>query len=175
MPASSYENGPTEALDATPSPGRNVGRPGPTRREWTAHRWALPTIALGGMIGASARFAIAEAAPTPQGGVPWATLGINVSGSLLIGVLMVFVVERGGAHPLLRPFVGVGILGGFTTFSTYAVETLTLLREGRPTVALAYLVGTAVAALAGVAVGVVLTRLALSVRHRVVTARGGSR
>ena len=147
----------------------------PRRREWAARHWVLPTIALGGMAGASARYAIAQAAPASHGGVPWATLGINVLGSLLIGVLMVFVVEQGGAHPLLRPFVGVGVLGGFTTFSTYAVETTVLLRDGHVPLALAYLVGTPVATLAGVAAGVVLTRTALSVRHRLVTRRGGSR
>jgi CrcB protein len=97
-----------------------------------------------------------------------------VSGSLLIGVLMVFVVEVGGAHPLLRPFVGVGVLGGFTTFSTYTSETTVLLHGGHPAVALAYLVGTPVATLAGVAAGVLLTRAALAARRRLAT-RGGSR
>jgi CrcB protein len=167
--------GGVERRPAPPGPmDVDLALPAP-RREWSAHRWVLPTIALGGMVGASVRYAVAQAVPTPHAGVPWATLSVNVVGSVLIGVLMVFVVEQGGAHPLLRPFAGVGVLGGFTTFSTYAVETTTLLREGRPIVALAYLVGTAVAALVGVAAGVVLTRLTLSVRHRVALRRGGSR
>ncbi|WP_323102025.1 fluoride efflux transporter CrcB [Intrasporangium sp. YIM S08009] len=144
------------------------------RREWGAHRYVLPVIALGGVLGACARYGLAQAAPAQPGSIPWTTLSINVSGSLLIGVLMVFVVEVGGAHPLLRPFLGVGVLGGFTTFSTYTSETTVLLHGGHPAVAVAYLVGTPVAALVGVAAGVLLTRAALAARHRLAT-RGGSR
>lgn len=128
------------------------------RREWSRHRFVLPAIALGGMVGASARYAAARVWPTPDSGVPWTTLGVNAVGCLLIGVLMVFVVEVGGAHPLLRPFAGVGVLGGFTTFSTYAVDTVTLLDAGRPEAALGYWAGTLVVALAAVVAGVVVAR-----------------
>ena len=144
------------------------------RREWGAHRYVLPVIAAGGVLGAGARYGLSLAAPTRPSSIPWTTLSVNVSGSLLIGVLMVFVVEVGGAHPLLRPFLGVGVLGGFTTFSTYASETTVLLHGGHPGLALAYLVGTPFATLAGVAAGVLLTRAALAARHRLAT-RGGSR
>ncbi len=81
------------------------------RREWSRHRFVLPAIALGGVAGASARYAAGRAWPTPEHAFPWTTLGVNALGCLLIGVLMVFVVEVGGAHPLLRPFAGVGVLG----------------------------------------------------------------
>jgi CrcB protein len=127
-------------------------------RDWRRQRFVLPVIAVGGMLGAGARYAAALAWPTRSDAVPWTTLGVNVLGCLLIGVLMVFVVEVGGAHPLLRPFAGVGVLGGFTTFSTYAVDTGSLLRAGRPGVALAYWAGTLVLALVAVVVGVVLAR-----------------
>jgi fluoride exporter len=90
--------------------------------------------------------------------VPWATLLINVTGCVLIGVLMVLILEVWVAHRLVRPFLGVGVLGGYTTFSTYAVEAEQLIAAGRPWLALAYLVGTAVAALVAVQVGVGLTR-----------------
>ena len=128
------------------------------RREWSRHRFVLPAIAVGGMLGASARYAAARAWPTPDDGMPWTTLGVNVAGCLLIGMLMVLVVEVGGAHPLLRPFAGVGVLGGFTTFSTYAVDTVSLLDAGRPLVALGYWAGTLLVALAAVLVGVVVAR-----------------
>ncbi|MBI2243845.1 MAG: fluoride efflux transporter CrcB [Nocardioides sp.] len=127
-------------------------------REWSRHRFVLPAIALGGMLGASARYAAARVWPTPEAGVPWTTLGVNAVGCLLIGVLMVFVVEVGGAHPLLRPFAGVGVLGGFTTFSTYTVDTVSLLDAGRPAVALGYWAGTVLVALVAVLVGVVAAR-----------------
>ena len=137
-----------------------------SRREWSSHRWVLPVIALGGMLGATARYLIATAYPAAVGGVPWATFAINVTGCLLIGVLMVFVVEVGGTHPLLRPFLGVGVLGGYTTFSTYTVETLGLLRHGAPVAAMAYLLLTALAALLAVTLGAFATRGAIALVHR---------
>lgn len=133
------------------------------RREWTHPRAVLPAIAVGGMAGACARYAIGLAWPTPAGGVPWATLAVNAVGCLLIGVLMVFVVEVGGAHPLLRPFAGVGVLGGFTTFSTYAVQTHALLVADRPLAAVAYWAGTVVLALAAVTLGVLAARIGVRV------------
>jgi CrcB protein len=137
------------------------------RREWNRHRLVLPVIALGGMLGASARYAAGLAWPTTPGSLPVTTLVVNAVGCLLIGVLMVFVVEVGGAHPLLRPFVGVGVLGGFTTFSTCAVETTSLLRDGHPELALAYWAGTPIAALIAVGAGVTLTRAGAQTSGRI--------
>jgi CrcB protein len=134
-------------------------------REWQRHRFVLPAIALGGMVGASARHGADLLWPTSRGEIPWATLGVNVVGGLLLGVLMVLVVEARGRHPLWRPFAGVGVLGGFTTFSTYVVETDALLRDGRPGLAFAYLAGTLVLALSAVTVGLVATRAALGRRR----------
>lgn len=140
------------------------------RLEWDRKRFVLPVIAAGGMLGAGARHAASQAWPAPSGSFPWATLGVNVAGCLLIGVLMVLVVEVGGTHPLLRPFAGVGVLGGFTTFSTYAVETTELLRDGDHVLALAYWGGTLALALVAVTLGVVAARGVLAttrVRRRV--------
>lgn len=137
------------------------------------HRTVLPVIALGGMAGAALRYLAEIGWPTPDGAVPWATWGVNVSGCLLIGVLMVFVTEVGGGYPLLRPFVGVGLLGGFTTFSTYTVEVNGLLLSGRPGWALGYLLGTVVTALLAVAAGVVLARGLDRARRRIIVRRGG--
>jgi CrcB protein len=128
------------------------------RREWSRHRFVLPVIATGGMVGASARYGAAKVWPTDAHAMPWTTLTVNAIGCVLIGVLMVFVVELGGAHPLLRPFAGVGVLGGFTTFSTYTVDTSNLIQAGRPALALGYWAGTLVVALVAVAIGVLLAR-----------------
>ena len=147
-------------LGATVDPDVDL-RVAPTRREWSSHRWVLPVVALGGMLGATARYLLATAHPAPAGGIPWATFGC-----LLIGVLMVFVVEVGGTHPLLRPFLGVGVLGGYTTFSTYTVETLGLLRHGETAAATAYLLLTALAALFAVTLGAFATRGTLALVHR---------
>ena len=139
----------------------------------------LVVIAFGGVAGAAARYGVSLSAPTAVGGLPWSTLIVNTWGCLAIGVLMVLIVEARPAHRLVRPFLGVGVLGGYTTFSTYAVDVQILITAGRPGVALGYLAGTAVAALVAVQVGVVLTR-ALAVPHPETrtgraSARGGSR
>ncbi|WP_420812785.1 fluoride efflux transporter CrcB [Micromonospora zingiberis] len=126
----------------------------------------LGAIALGGMAGAVLRHGLAVAFPHDPGGFPWATFAVNVSGCLLIGVLMVFITEVWTAPRLVRPFLGVGVLGGYTTFSTYAVEVQQALAVGAPRTALLYLAGSLVAALTAVRLGLTLTRLATGARHR---------
>ena len=81
-----------------------------------------------------------------------------MAGCVLIGVLMVLVTEVFPARRLLRPLLGVGVLGGFTTFSTYAVETAQLLRAGATVAAAAYLVGTVAAAVPATWLGLAATR-----------------
>lgn len=122
----------------------------------TRHRppWAvLGVVAAGGVLGALARYGIGLAVPHPPSGFPWATFAINVSGCLLIGVLMVLVTDVWPGHRLLRPFLGTGLLGGYTTFSTYVVDVQHLLAAGAARTALTYLVGTLLAALVAVQVG----------------------
>jgi CrcB protein len=110
-------------------------------------------IAAGGALGAAARYGLARSLPHSPGEFPWSTLITNVAGCLAIGVLLVLVVEHLPASRLVRPFFGTGLLGGFTTFSTYAVDTRALLADGRPAVAAAYLLGTLVLGLVAVLVG----------------------
>jgi CrcB protein len=153
--------------DADLDLARRSRRRRPDRRpEWSAHRWLLPTIAAGGVVGAIARHGLELAWPVSTGAFPWATFVTNVSGCALIGLLMVYVVERGAGHPLLRPFVGVGVLGGFTTFSTYTVQTGDLLDAHEPALALGYLFGTLLAAMLAVVAGVFAGRSALVLLRR---------
>ncbi|WBB56255.1 fluoride efflux transporter CrcB [Verrucosispora sp. WMMD573] len=123
----------------------------------------LAAIAVGGMVGALARYGLTVAFPHPPRGFPWATFAVNVSGCLLIGALMVLITEAWTAHRLVRPFLGVGVLGGYTTFSTYAVEVQQAVTAGAARTGLLYLAGTLVAALVAVRLGVTLTRLATGV------------
>ena len=118
----------------------------------------LGVIALGGGLGAVARHGLGLLLPTRPGQLPWGTFTANVAGCFLIGVLMVLITDVWSTHRLVRPFLGVGILGGFTTFSTYAVEIRSLLHPGTVGVAFAYLVGTLIGALLAVIAGVWLTR-----------------
>ncbi len=121
------------------------------------HGAVIGVVALGGALGSVARWAVAEALPHASGQLPWATLLTNVVGCALIGVLMVLVAERWRDQRLVRPFLGTGILGGFTTFSTYVVDTRTLVATGHAAVAAAYLLGTLVAGLLAVVLGLRLT------------------
>ncbi|SMD26492.1 fluoride efflux transporter CrcB [Kibdelosporangium aridum] len=129
------------------------------RRELVrSHAPVLGVIALGGGLGGVARYGMGVLLPVQPGHFPWGTFVINVTGCLLIGVVMVLVTEVWSAHRLVRPFFGVGVLGGFTTFSTYAVEIHGLLQPGTVGIAFAYLAGTLIGAMLAVAVGAWLTR-----------------
>ncbi|MGW6277686.1 fluoride efflux transporter CrcB [Kribbella sp. NPDC055071] len=110
----------------------------------------LSVVALGGVIGSLARYGLAEAFPHQADGFPWATFATNVLGCFAIGVLLARLTPR--SHPLLRPFLGTGILGGFTTFSTFAVETERLLHV-QMVVAIAYYFCTIAAALLAAFIG----------------------
>ncbi|MET8867010.1 CrcB family protein [Nonomuraea sp. NPDC004580] len=130
-------------------------------------RWpVIAVIAAGGALGALARHGLQTLSPTPPGGFPWATFLANVSGCLLIGVLMVVITEVRTAHRLMRPFLGVGVLGGYTTFSTYVVDTQRTIAAGAPVTALVYLAATMAAALLAVASGMWLTRRVAGGRAR---------
>ncbi len=124
------------------------------RRQWDV----LAVISAGGLLGALGRYAVSLALPGSPTGFPWGIFWVNVTGCALIGVLMVLVTDVWPGHRLLRPFLGTGVLGGYTTFSTYTVDIVRLIESGAPAVAAAYLVGTATAALAAVYGGTVVTR-----------------
>ncbi|WP_433061926.1 fluoride efflux transporter FluC [Dactylosporangium sp. CS-033363] len=128
------------------------------RAELRPSPWpVLGAISAGGVIGALSRYGVARAWPHAPGGFPWSTLVINVTGCLLIGALMVVVTEVATGRPLLRPFAGVGILGGYTTFSTYVVDVHRTASAGAPWTALGYLAATLVGALLAVWTGSALT------------------
>ncbi|MBT2369458.1 CrcB family protein [Streptomyces sp. ISL-10] len=167
---SSGPNGLPEAID----PDVDLHVPAQRAELAGAHGLAvLAAISAGGAAGASARYGALLLWPAPQGAFPWAVFWVNVLGCALIGVLMVLVGERGRtAHPLVRPFLGVGVLGGFTTFSTYALDFTELLEREEAGAAVAYAGGTAAAALAAVWLAASLTRAALDRSAR--AARAGA-
>nr|WP_296073267.1 CrcB family protein [uncultured Actinoplanes sp.] len=141
-----------------PDVDRHVARDRVERRR----AWPVPAvISAGGVIGAEARYGLSVAWPHPTDGFAWSTFVTNVSGCLLIGVLMVVIAEVLPRQRLLRPFVGVGILGGYTTFSTYVLDVHQAATAGAATVALIYLAVTLVAALAAVWAGSALTAAVL--------------
>ncbi|MFD7703501.1 fluoride efflux transporter CrcB [Streptomyces caelestis] len=125
----------------------------------------VAVVALGGGAGAVARYAASLWWPTPAHGFPWTILWVNVAGCAVIGVFMVIVTEVRTAHPLVRPFFGTGVLGGFTTFSTYAVDVRNLLDGGEAGAGLVYLAATPLAALAAVWAAATATRRILTGRQ----------
>ena len=108
----------------------------------------LAAVSCGGVLGALARYGLQTAYPHTAGEFGWATLAINVSGCLLIGIIAVLIASAPGTHRLVRPFLVTGVLGGYTTFSTYIVDIQRALVAGAPRTALLYGVATLAAALA---------------------------
>ena len=111
----------------------------------------LALVSLGGVLGAVARALIEAAWPHAPDTIGWATLIINVSGCFFIGALLGAIGRYRPEQELIRPFLGVGVLGGYTTFSTHIVEVLQLIEHGRPELAFIYLalqLGTGVVAVA---------------------------
>jgi len=122
----------------------------------------LLQVALGGAIGASARYLTGAAAARFLGrDFPWGTLIVNVAGSVLIGVLVVIVAHRPSAQ-FAAPFMITGVLGGFTTLSAFSMDALTLYERGQFGMATAYVGGTLLLTLGGVAAGVMLARMAMT-------------
>jgi len=120
---------------------------------------ALVFIAFGGALGAVLRYGASLGVYSLLGrGFPYGTLFVNVSGSLLMGVLSVLMLERLDAGPEWRAAVLVGVLGSFTTFSTFSIETLNLLEQGDVTRAAANIVLSVLVCLAAVWFGVLLGR-----------------
>lgn len=110
-------------------------------------RVGVPVVALGGAVGALARWGVIEAFPAPSG-FPWTVFWINVTGSALLAALPALATVRERAW--LALFLGTGVLGGFTTMSAASVDTVVLLEAGRHGSALLYAGGTLVAALTAV-------------------------
>ena len=130
-------------------------------------RWdVLAVIALGGAVGSVGRWALGQALEPSRTGFPWATFTENLAGAVALGLLMVWLTGIWPSARYLRPLLGVGLLGGFTTFSTYMLDTRTLLAAGRPGLAVGYLVGTVALGLAGVFLGVLAGRSTLALARR---------
>jgi fluoride exporter len=123
--------------------------PGPDVRELTA-------IFAGGMLGALARVALSEAFPHARDAWPWTTFAVNLLGALLLG----WAVTRLPAASCRRPFVGVGVCGALTTFSTVQLELLRMLDAPEPALllAFAYAAASLVGGLAAVRLGIALAR-----------------
>jgi CrcB protein len=115
-------------------------------------------VALGGALGAMARYAVYNAAASSKISAQLATFVINAAGALMIGVLYVVITQKGGLQPYGQQLLTVGFLGAFTTYSTYSLDALRLLEQGQVGTAIFYLLGTLLVCLLATWLGVSLTR-----------------
>jgi fluoride exporter len=138
------------------------------------HAWKVLALSIGGVLGVNARYWLGHwmnqwASPK----FPWATFTINVTGSFAIGFLTIFLAQwlpRANA----RLFLITGLLGGYTTFSAYSFESLAMWERGDPWEAFAYVIGSVLAGLLAVTLGVALARyVAPEVNEQAVVAASG--
>ena len=118
----------------------------------------LAAVAAGGALGAPARYGVAQLVHVAKDTFPWATFWTNISGSFALGLVVLVVVERFPTERYARPFLAIGFLGAFTTFSTFAVETDLLVKDGHAAVGITYAVTSVVAGLLAVWLGMLVAR-----------------
>lgn len=147
---------PTDSRDQTRSPESTD-----QARRWSSERSqpaVVTAIAAGGALGATARYGVAQLITGAPDRFPWATFWTNVSGSFAIGVVLMLVLERFPSSRFAQPFLATGFLGGFTTFSSFAVESDVLVKDGHLGTAIAYIVSSLVVGLAAVWAGIACGR-----------------
>jgi len=125
---------------------------------------ATSLVALGGAIGSVLRYQAGRLitlvlGPATVSAFPWATLTVNILGSLAMGMLAGYLARHGGGEHW-RLLVGVGVLGGFTTFSAFSLEMMTLIERGQPSLAFAYAAVSLLAGLTALYIGLIVMRVA---------------
>lgn len=118
-------------------------------------------VAAGGVVGAVCRYEAGVLWPTASMSFPWTTLGINLLGSLGLAVVVVLAADAWPHRSWLRPLIGTGVIGGFTTFSTFSVDVQRLLTNGQAPIAISYLALTLAGCGASTWAGAQLSRIAV--------------
>jgi fluoride exporter len=129
------------------------------RRAQHAQPHVLLAIALGGVLGTLVRYWISRIVHVAPDSFPWATFTVNVSGAFALGLVLTLIIERWPPKLYVRPFVAIGFLGAYTTFSTFTVEADLLVKNGAVAVAGLYVVGSLLAGFVAVYLGIVAGRL----------------
>ncbi len=141
-----------EPIDPDLAPAGRAGRP----------TWQRPgillAVAVGGVIGACARYEFSAAMPSRPGAFPTATFLINVTGSFVLGFLLTAMVERWRPNEYLRPLIATGVIGAYTTWSTFMTDADNLIKDGHPAMAVGYLAASLAGGLAAVYAGTTLAR-----------------
>ncbi len=126
----------------------------------TSDHRTVGAIAAGGAIGTLARYEVAQLIHVAKGSFPWATFWTNVSGAFVLGAFVTLLVERFPQRHSLRALFGTGFLGAYTTFSTMAVETVTLAKDGDAVLGIVYLAVSIAVGLLAARLGVMAARSA---------------
>lgn len=147
---------------AEPSPEH---RPSPQPHE-ARRPSVLASIGAGGFLGTLARYEVERILPVASGHFPWATFAINISGSLLLGSILTYILETVGLTRFARTFLCVGVLGSWTTMSTFAGESDLLVRSGHAAMAIAYCMATVVGGVAATWLGIASARRAVLLSAR---------
>ena len=121
-------------------------------------RRELAAVFAGGAIGTLARAGFEEIAAADPGRWPWPTFTVNIVGAFLLGVFVTRLLERLPVSSYRRPFLGTGLCGGLTTFSTMQVETLRMVEHGHYGLAVGYVVTSILVGFGAVYLGTVLVR-----------------
>ena len=120
---------------------------------------AIIWVALGGALGAVGRYLVGLSLKTASG-FPWATMSVNIFGSLLMGLVIGWLSRQNGGSDVLRLFVSVGVLGGFTTFSAFSMDFFTLLERRDIVATVLYLSGSLLGGLVAFIIGFMALRAA---------------
>jgi CrcB protein len=116
-------------------------------------------VAFGGALGSLCRYAVGAASLRLLGpNFPWGTLFVNVVGSMAMGLFIAWLVAREPHAPAMRAFIATGVLGGFTTFSAFALEAVTLWRDKSATVAAVYVAASVTLSIIGLVAGLAAGR-----------------
>ena len=134
------------------------------RRLPRLHPAILVAVFVGGIAGGLARYAITESWSAPKHGFPWAVFSINTTGAFALSLLVVLIADVLAPRPLLRPVLGTGFLGAFTTFSSVVTTTDQLLASGHSATAVGYLGGSTLAALVAATLGLLAGRAIVAAR-----------
>jgi len=123
----------------------------------------LLAVAAGGALGATGRYAVGVLMTRWLGhGFPWGTLTVNILGSVLMGVLVALIAVRANVGQTGQAFLMVGVLGGFTTFSSFSLDVISLVERHAYGLAAGYILGSVALSLAGILIGLRLTRMVLA-------------
>ena len=133
----------------------------PARADTVSGMRTVVAIMLSGALGALARYGLQALLEPRTGDLPWGTFVVNISGAFLLGLVFTVTTQRLNVEPWLRTALTVGFLGSYTTFSTLAYETVTLINGGQWVAAFLNMTGSAVFGVAAVMAGILVARVAL--------------